>query len=68
MNAQEFFSKVCAMRKAQKAYFKTRDAQVLRQSKALEAEIDNEIARVARITHQPSYQPQPSQQKFHWEQ
>ena len=66
MDAQQFFCKVCAMRKAQKAFFQTRDAAVLRQSKALEKEIDDEIARVARITHQ---QPaQPRQQQFHWEQ
>ena len=44
MNAQEFFSKVCAMRKYQKEFFKTHDAQALRQSKALEKEVDDMIA------------------------
>lgn len=60
MDAKTFFSKVCAMRKYQKEYFKTRDVQVLRQSKALEREIDEEIARVAALQ-------QPQQQSFHWE-
>lgn len=44
MDDNQFFSKVCAMRKFQKQYFKTRDVQVLRQSKAVEKEIDDEIA------------------------
>ena len=44
MDDKQFFSKVCAMRKFQKQYFKTRDVQVLRQSKAVEKEIDDEIA------------------------
>ena len=68
MDAKQFFSKVCAMRKYQKAFFQTRDAAALRQSKALEKEIDDEIARVARITHQPDIQPQqPQPQQHHWE-
>lgn len=54
------------MRKYQKEYFKTRDVQVLRQSKALEKEIDDEIARVAAMGLQKPPR-QPKQQEFHWE-
>ena len=46
MNAKEFFDKVVEMRKAQKDYFKTRDVLVLKNAKALEREIDEEIKRV----------------------
>jgi hypothetical protein len=66
MDAKTFFSKVCAMRKAQKAYFQTRDVKVLRQSKALEKEIDDEIARVAAMNLQEPPR-QPKQREFHWE-
>ncbi len=45
MNDDQFFNKVAEMRKTQKEYFRTRDARILRKSKALEAEIDKEIAR-----------------------
>lgn len=38
------------MRKAQKEYFKTRSQTALRNSKAIEAEIDREIERVNKIT------------------
>ncbi|MBO7477540.1 MAG: hypothetical protein J6U04_06355 [Salinivirgaceae bacterium] len=64
MDAQQFFSRVCALRKAQKEFFKTHSSAALRQSKALEKEIDEEIARVARITH---IAQQPKQQSFHWD-
>jgi len=67
MDAKQFFSKVCAMRKAQKVFFDTRSQTAFKQAKALEKEIDTEIARVARLTHQPDIQPQPQQQTFHWE-
>lgn len=46
MNRRMFFEKVALMRKAQKAYFRTRSHDALRKSKALEAEIDAEIRRV----------------------
>lgn len=49
MDAKTFFQKVALMRKAQKEYFKTRSQTALRNSKALEAEIDNEIERVNNI-------------------
>lgn len=46
MDAKEFYAKVAEMRKAQKDYFKTRDVLVLKNAKALEREIDEEIKRV----------------------
>lgn len=46
MDARQFFDKVAYMRKCQKEYFRTRSATALRQSKAVEAEIDREIERV----------------------
>ncbi len=49
MDKREFFDKVSEMRKAQKEYFSTRSSASLNRSKALEKEIDNEIARVNRI-------------------
>lgn len=49
MTAKEFFDKVVAMREAQKEYFRSRFQDSLRKSKALEAEIDNEIKRVRAI-------------------
>lgn len=49
MDAKQFFSKVCAMRKLQKAYFAKRDAAVLTQCKAVEREIDAEIKRVEEL-------------------
>lgn len=53
MDAKTFFQKVVLMRKAQKEYFKTRNQTALRNSKALETEIDNEIERVNKIIGTP---------------
>ena len=50
MDAKSYFTKVVLMRKAQKEYFKTRSQTALRNSKAIEAEIDREIERVNKIT------------------
>lgn len=50
MNDDQFFNKVAEMRKTQKEYFRTRDGRILRKSKALEAEIDREIARRQQAT------------------
>ncbi len=50
MDAKTFFTKVVLMRKAQKEYFKTRSQTALRNSKAIEAEIDREIENVTKIT------------------
>lgn len=57
--ARWFFNKVQAMRQAQKQYFKTRSQSALRQSKALEREIDAEIERVNALLVSPP--PQPTQ-------
>lgn len=54
MNSREFFEKVAEMRIQQKAFFKARPQTderkaAFHESKRLEAEIDNEIARVRGI-------------------
>lgn len=49
MNAREFFYLVAQMREAQKSYFATRDAKVFRSCRALENDVDREIARVREI-------------------
>lgn len=49
MDARQFFERVKVMRHFQKEYFKTRTRTALQQSKALECEIDAEIARVNRL-------------------
>lgn len=46
MTAKEFFELVRRMREAQKGYFLTRSGDLLSKSKALEREVDREIARV----------------------
>lgn len=58
MNSRTFFEKVALMREAQKDYFRTRSRDVLRKSKALEAEIDCEIERVRAMGHTAPTQPQ----------
>lgn len=49
MNARQFYDKVVEMRTAQREYFATRDRDTLIRAKALEEEIDAEIARVTRV-------------------
>lgn len=44
MDAERFIKKVEVMRATQKNYFKFRDPTLLRKSKALEKEVDDEIA------------------------
>lgn len=53
-------SKVVAMRKAQKDYFKFRGSAYLQTSKRLEREIDNEITRVEAILAEEERKNQPS--------
>lgn len=43
MSHQEFIELVSKMRSLQKAYFRTRDREILTQSKAAEAAVDREI-------------------------
>ena len=49
MTAREFFYLVANMRQAQNDYFRTRDPMILRACKAIEREVDEEIARVKDI-------------------
>lgn len=49
MTAREFFYLVSQMREAQNDYFRERDQHTLRRAKALETEVDREIARVKAI-------------------
>lgn len=46
MNARDFFDLVTRMRDKQKEYFRTRSASVLKESKRLEKQVDEEIQRV----------------------
>lgn len=52
MNAREFFYLVAQMRQAQSEYFRTRDQATLRHARALENDVDAEIARVKYIVGQ----------------
>lgn len=61
MNAKQFFDRVTIMRKYQKEYFRTRSQSALKLSKALELEIDAEIARVNTLI---SKEQKPSQQNL----
>lgn len=56
MAPKEFFKKVEKLREAQKNYFKTRSSMALQLCKKLEKEIDEEIARVNKITNKPNPQ------------
>lgn len=61
MNARQFFDLTAAVREAQRAYFKNRTQSALRQSKALEAQLDAEIRRVKEILQATELEPvQPS--------
>lgn len=46
MNNKEFFDLVSNMRAKQKEYFKYRSNTLLKESKALEKQVDDEISRV----------------------
>lgn len=50
MNSREFFYLVANMRHAQQEYFSTRSQSVLRACKAIEKQVDDEIARVKFLT------------------
>lgn len=56
MNAKAFFDIVSLMRTEQKLYFQTRDKAHLQESKRLEREVDQEIARVREILGDDSTQ------------
>lgn len=46
MNSKDFFDLVSNMRAKQKEYFKYRNNTLLKESKALEKQVDDEISRV----------------------
>lgn len=50
MTSKEFFYLVCSMRAAQKSYFKNRAQDTFRACRALENDVDREIARVKQLT------------------
>ena len=49
MDAKSFFKLVVTMRDKQKEYFRTRSQSALRESKALEKCVDDEISRAEQI-------------------
>lgn len=49
MDAKTFFKLVATMRDKQKEYFRTRSQSALRESKALEKRVDDEIKRVENV-------------------
>lgn len=49
MTAKDFFDLVTRMRDKQKEYFRSRSASVLKESKHLEKQVDEEIKRVSEI-------------------
>lgn len=49
MTARDFFDLVARMRDKQKEYFRTRSGSVLKESKQLEKQVDEEIRRVNEI-------------------
>ena len=49
MDARQFFNLVSEMRNKQKEYFKTHTQSDLKESKALEKRVDDEIARVTQV-------------------
>lgn len=59
MTPREFFYLTANVRRAQKQYFQTRDQKDLRLCKALEKELDQEIARVKAYEALQSTQSDP---------
>lgn len=49
MDHEAFYKLVVALRNKQKEYFRTRTQEALRESKALEKRVDDEIKRVENI-------------------
>ena len=61
MTRKDFFFKVATLRYYQKEYFATRSREALAQAKALEKEIDDEIARVQSLLSIESQMPRYQQ-------
>ena len=57
MTPKQFFDTVCAMREAQKKFFKPHSSFELREAKRLEKIIGTEIERVRKITGNEPKQP-----------
>lgn len=57
MTPQEFFYLTARVREAQKSYFKTRSPNDLRYCRALENQLDFEIARVKAIVQEKAQDP-----------
>lgn len=57
MTDTEFITLVSRMRESQKLYFRTRSKDVLLQSKELEKQVDEELARIKAFMNPPAYQP-----------
>ena len=57
MTETEFITLVARMRESQKLYFRTHSKDVLLQSKELEKQVDEELARIKAFTNPPAYQP-----------
>lgn len=62
MTAKTFFNLVREMRETQKGYFLTRSTDLLDKSKALEREVDREIARVDKLLGEKTNPRLPLQQ------
>ena len=60
MTNRQFFDRVVQLRRFQKEFFATRSRDSLQQAKALEREIDDEIARVQKILASRQQQQQPN--------
>lgn len=56
MTAEQFFYLVARMRQAQNDYFRTRNSMIFKAARALENEVDEEIARVKDIIRQRELQ------------
>lgn len=59
MTSREFFYLVARMRTAQTEYFRTHSSAALRKSKALEKEVDAEVARVKEIVYRQEHGMSP---------
>lgn len=57
MTPKQFFDTVCAMREAQKKFFKSHSSFELHEAKRLEKIIDTEIERVRKIIDNNAKQP-----------
>ena len=60
MTNRQFFDRVVQLRRFQKEYFSTRSRESLQQAKAVEKEIDDEIARVQKILASREQQQPPN--------